>query len=111
MRFDFVQKLVSRFFRHYIVLVIRCPWLFVLVPMLLTVVLSTGLRRQQQAFLKDDLDQYVPINALAREELQQLDQLFHIDDLDPFYATRRLFLALKGAGMDAYISQGITYLF
>lgn len=49
-----------------------------------------GLQYQQDAFLKDELSQYVPINAQARNELQQLDQLFHIDDLDPFYATRRL---------------------
>ncbi|VDK35749.1 unnamed protein product [Gongylonema pulchrum] len=89
MRFDFIQKQIFRFFRLYILFVIRVPWLFILIPMLLTILLSAGLSYREQAFLKDDLDQYVPVNAPARKELQQLDQLFHIDDLDPFYAMRR----------------------
>uniref|UniRef100_A0A915Q3X8 SSD domain-containing protein n=1 Tax=Setaria digitata TaxID=48799 RepID=A0A915Q3X8_9BILA len=89
MRLDFVQKRISQFFEHYIILIIRYPWPFILIPVAVTTVLCTGLQYQQDAYLKDELDQYVPIDALARRELQQLDELFHIDDLDPFYATRR----------------------
>uniref|UniRef100_A0A0R3RNW6 Patched family protein n=1 Tax=Elaeophora elaphi TaxID=1147741 RepID=A0A0R3RNW6_9BILA len=89
MRFDFVQKYISQFFEYYIELIIRYPWLFISIPVLLTVALSTGLQYQKDVFLKDEFSQYVPINAQARRELQQLDELFHIDDFDPFYATRR----------------------
>ncbi|EJD74321.1 hypothetical protein LOAG_18350 [Loa loa] len=89
MRLAFLQRYISQFFEYYIVLIIRYPWLFISIPILLTIALSTGLKYQQDAFLKDELSQYVPINAQARRELQQLDELFHIDDLDPLYATRR----------------------
>ncbi|VBB25800.1 unnamed protein product [Acanthocheilonema viteae] len=70
-------------------LIIRYPWLFITIPILLTLILSTGLQYQKDAFLKDELNQYIPINAQAGRELQELDELFHIDDFDPFYATRR----------------------
>ncbi|CAG9532728.1 unnamed protein product [Cercopithifilaria johnstoni] len=89
MRFNFAQEYISQFFGYYITLIIRYPWLFISIPILLTVILSTGLQYQEDAFVKDELGQYVPINAQAGRELQQLDELFHIDDMDPFYATRR----------------------
>ncbi|EJW76777.1 hypothetical protein WUBG_12316, partial [Wuchereria bancrofti] len=88
MHFNFVQKYISQFFEHYILLIIHYPWLFISIPILLTVTLSIGLQYQQNAFIKDELSQYIPINAQAGKELQQLDELFHIDDFDPFYATR-----------------------
>ncbi|KAL4002135.1 Patched family protein [Acanthocheilonema viteae] len=89
MHFYSVQKYISQFFEHYIMLIIRYPWLFITIPILLTLILSTGLQYQKDAFLKDELNQYIPINAQAGRELQELDELFHIDDFDPFYATRR----------------------
>lgn len=39
--------------------------------------------------MKDELELYTPTDAQARLELRQLDELFHINDSDPFYATRR----------------------
>ncbi|KAK6100847.1 Patched family protein [Brugia pahangi] len=89
MHFNFVQKYISQFFEYYILLIIHHPWFFISIPILLTVTLSIGLQYQQNAFVKDELSQYIPINAQAGNELQQLDELFHIDDYDPFYATRR----------------------
>ncbi|KAK6048921.1 hypothetical protein COOONC_13574, partial [Cooperia oncophora] len=37
----------------------------------------------------DDLELYTPTDAQARVEVRELDSLFHINDSDPFYATRR----------------------
>lgn len=89
MRFDCVERRFSALFSSYIKVVVACPVPFIVLPVLLTAVLSTGLSRHSKAFVKDDLDLYTPTNARARRELQHLDQLFHIDDRDPFYASRR----------------------
>nr|CDJ87867.1 Patched domain containing protein [Haemonchus contortus] len=38
---------------------------------------------------QDELELYTPTDAQARVEVRELDSLFHINDSDPFYATRR----------------------
>ncbi|WKY02116.1 hypothetical protein Q1695_015826 [Nippostrongylus brasiliensis] len=70
-------------------LVVFCPLPFIIIPILITAGLSTGLLWHQQAFMKDELALYTPTDAQARDEVRQLDALFHINDSDPFYATRR----------------------
>ncbi|KAI6201068.1 SSD domain-containing protein [Aphelenchoides besseyi] len=89
MRLDCVERFLARFFARYIRIVVLCPLPFVTIPILLTAVLSLGLSRHTKAFIKDNLDLYTPTDARARTELQQLDSLFHINDSDPFYASRR----------------------
>ncbi|VDD85209.1 unnamed protein product [Enterobius vermicularis] len=89
MRFDCAERRFSNLFARYIRYVVAYPWPFIIPPFLLALALSTGLLRHGQAFIKDELDLYTPTDARARQEFQQLDTLFHINDSDPFYATRR----------------------
>ncbi|CAI5443983.1 unnamed protein product [Caenorhabditis angaria] len=89
MRFDCVERRFARAFGAYSGLVVRHPLPFFIIPILITAFLSTGLLRHEQAFMKDELELYTPTDAKARTELRQLDHLFHINDSDPFYATRR----------------------
>uniref|UniRef100_A0A0N5ATA6 SSD domain-containing protein n=1 Tax=Syphacia muris TaxID=451379 RepID=A0A0N5ATA6_9BILA len=89
MRFDCAEKRFSNLFARYIHYVVICPWPFIATPFVLSLILSTGLLRHGKAFIKDELDLYTPTDARARKEFQQLDTLFHINDSDPFYATRR----------------------
>uniref|UniRef100_A0A1I7XJA6 Patched family protein n=1 Tax=Heterorhabditis bacteriophora TaxID=37862 RepID=A0A1I7XJA6_HETBA len=89
MRIDCVEKRFALVFAKYSTIVVRCPLPFIIVPVVITSVLSTGLIWHNQAFMKDELELYTPTDAQARYELQQLDHLFHINDSDPFYATRR----------------------
>lgn len=89
MRLACVEQRLSRLFAVYAQHVVASPIPFIAVPVLLTGLLSTGLLRHSEAFVKDELDLYTPRDARAREELRQLDTLFHINDTDPFYASRR----------------------
>ncbi|KAI6241665.1 SSD domain-containing protein [Aphelenchoides fujianensis] len=89
MRLDCVERCFARFFAKYIRVVVVCPLPFAAIPVLLTAILSLGLNKHSAAFIKDDLDLYTPTDARARTELRQLDALFHINDTDPFYASRR----------------------
>ncbi|CAJ0581174.1 unnamed protein product, partial [Mesorhabditis spiculigera] len=89
MRIDCVERRFAAVFADYASIVVKCPWPFVIIPVIITISLSTGLLRHKQAFMKDELELYTPTDAKARDELAQLDQLFHINDSDPFYATRR----------------------
>ncbi|CAJ0943304.1 unnamed protein product, partial [Mesorhabditis belari] len=89
MRIDCIERRFAVLFSEYASIVVRWPLFFVLIPMMVTAALSTGLLRHKQAFMKDELELYTPTDAKARDELAQLDQLFHINDSDPFYATRR----------------------
>ncbi|VDM48601.1 unnamed protein product [Toxocara canis] len=89
MRLDCVQRRFSRLFARYARYLVFFPWPFIILPLIVTVTLGSGFVRHTEAFIKDELDLYTPINALARHELQQLDTLFRINDSDPFYASRR----------------------
>ncbi|EYC39095.1 hypothetical protein Y032_0676g1430 [Ancylostoma ceylanicum] len=89
MRIDCLEKRLARAFGYYSGLVVLCPLPFILIPVLITIGLSTGLVWHGQAFMKDELELYTPTDAQARIELRDLDALFHINDSDPFYATRR----------------------
>ncbi|CAJ0596985.1 unnamed protein product [Cylicocyclus nassatus] len=89
MRIDCLEKRLSRAFAYYSGLVVLCPLPFILIPILVTIALSTGLIWHGQAFMKDELELYTPTDAQARIELRDLDAMFHINDSDPFYATRR----------------------
>ncbi|KAH7731240.1 Protein PTR-19 c [Aphelenchoides avenae] len=89
MRFECVERRLSRLFANYAHYVVAAPAPFIIIPVVLTAFLSTGLLRHSEAFVKDELDLYTPRDARAREELKQLDVLFHINDTDPFYASRR----------------------
>ncbi|ETN74406.1 hypothetical protein NECAME_13017 [Necator americanus] len=88
MRIDCLEKRLARAFGYYSGLVVLCPLPFIVIPVLITVGLSTGLVWHGQAFMKDELELYTPTDAQARIELRDLDALFHINDSDPFYATR-----------------------
>lgn len=94
MRFDCIEKRFAHAFGAYSGVVVRHPFPFFIIPILITAGLSTGLLRHEQAFMKDELELYTPTDAQARKELSQLDHLFHINDSDPFYATRRSVLEL-----------------
>uniref|UniRef100_A0A914D0N6 SSD domain-containing protein n=1 Tax=Acrobeloides nanus TaxID=290746 RepID=A0A914D0N6_9BILA len=89
MRLDCVERRFAQLFSNYIRLVVIQPVPFILLPILITAVLSVGLLRHSDAFVKDELELYTPTDARARDELRLLDRLFHINDTDPFYATRR----------------------
>ncbi|CAD5220789.1 unnamed protein product [Bursaphelenchus xylophilus] len=89
MRFDCVERRFSRLFSRYILVVNRNPLPFLVIPFCLTLFLGVGLNRHTQAFVKDELDLYTPTGAMSRSEFKQLDRLFHINDTDPFYASRR----------------------
>ncbi|CAI4232299.1 unnamed protein product [Auanema sp. JU1783] len=89
MRFDCVEREFANIFGKYSGVVVRHPVPFIILPFLLTCALSTGLLNHKKAFMKDELELYTPTDAQARRELEQLDKLFHINDSDPFYATRR----------------------
>ncbi|TKR57948.1 hypothetical protein L596_030585 [Steinernema carpocapsae] len=89
MRIDCVERRFALLFAHYGRYVVKCPYPFIIIPVLLAAGLSCGLLRHSEAFMKDELDLYTPTDAKARAELKQLDDLFHINDTDPFYATRR----------------------
>jgi hypothetical protein len=89
MRFDCIERRFATLFGNYARVVCHQPWPFIVIPVLLTAILVTGFRRHTAAFLKDELDLYTPTNAPARDEHRQLDQLFHINDSDAYYATRR----------------------
>ncbi|KAK6745211.1 hypothetical protein RB195_011745 [Necator americanus] len=89
MRIDCLEKRLARAFGYYSGLVVLCPLPFIVIPVLITIGLSTGLVWHGQAFMKDELELYTPTDAQARIELRDLDALFHINDSDPFYATRR----------------------
>ncbi|UMM22698.1 hypothetical protein L5515_003785 [Caenorhabditis briggsae] len=89
MRFDCIERRFAHAFGAYSGVVVRHPFPFFIVPILITAALTTGLFRHEQAFMKDELELYTPTDAQARKELDQLDRLFHINDSDPFYATRR----------------------
>ncbi|CAI2348599.1 unnamed protein product [Caenorhabditis sp. 36 PRJEB53466] len=89
MRFDCIERRFAHAFGAYSGVVVRCPLPFFIIPIIVTTILSTGLVRHEQAFMKDELELYTPTDAQARKELDQLDTLFHINDSDPFYATRR----------------------
>lgn len=90
MRFDCVERRLALLFANYARFIVFFPWPFIILPSIVTVSLGSGLLRHSVAFIKDELDLYTPTDALARRELQQLDTLFHINDSDPFYASRRL---------------------
>lgn len=89
MRIDCIERRFAALFGQYIRIVVIQPAPFIIIPVLLTTVLSVGLLRHSEAFIKDELELYTPTDAKARQELEQLDSLFHINDTDPFYATRR----------------------
>uniref|UniRef100_A0A0N4ZGA0 SSD domain-containing protein n=1 Tax=Parastrongyloides trichosuri TaxID=131310 RepID=A0A0N4ZGA0_PARTI len=89
MRFDYIEKRFAKLFANYSLIVVKYPYPFIILPILLTIFLGSGIRNHPEAFVKDDLELYTPTDAKARSELKQLDELFHIDDHDPFYATRR----------------------
>ncbi|VDM51870.1 unnamed protein product [Angiostrongylus costaricensis] len=89
MRADVAERLLARAFGYYSGVVIACPLPFIITPVLVTIGLSTGLQWYTQALVKDEIDLYTPTNARVRAEIKQLDALFHINDTDPFYATRR----------------------
>lgn len=89
MRLDCLERRLAKAFGHYSGLVVLCPLPFILIPVFVTIGLSTGLVWHGQAFMKDEIDLYTPTDAQARVEVRQLDALFHINDSDPFYATRR----------------------
>ena len=89
MRLDCVERRFAQLFSDYIRLVVIQPVPFILLPLILTAVLSVGLLRHSHAFIKDELELYTPTDARARDEHRLLDKLFHINDTDPFYATRR----------------------
>uniref|UniRef100_A0A0K0DYQ7 SSD domain-containing protein n=1 Tax=Strongyloides stercoralis TaxID=6248 RepID=A0A0K0DYQ7_STRER len=96
MRFDFVEKRFAYLFSKYSLIVVKYPYPFIIFPLLLTGFLGSGIKNHPEAFVKDDLDLYTPTDAKARSELKQLDELFHIDDHDPFYATRRYDIKRSG---------------
>ncbi|VDK49390.1 unnamed protein product [Anisakis simplex] len=96
MRADCVEKRFTRFFSEYARYVLLFPWPFMIVPLITTVLLSLGLSRYPQAFLKDQIDLYIPMNTVAHYEFRQLDSLFHINDSDPFYAIRRYDIKRSG---------------
>nr|CDJ96696.1 Patched domain containing protein [Haemonchus contortus] len=89
MRLDCLEKRLAKAFGHYSGLVVLCPLPFIVIPIFITIGLSTGLVWHGQAFMKDELELYTPTDAQARVEVRELDSLFHINDSDPFYATRR----------------------
>lgn len=89
MRLDCIERRFASLFGSYIKLVVIQPAPFIIIPVLISLVLSTGLLKHSDAFVKDELELYTPTDAKARQELDQLDKLFHINDTDPFYATRR----------------------
>ncbi|GMR41816.1 hypothetical protein PMAYCL1PPCAC_12011 [Pristionchus mayeri] len=89
MRIDWVERRFAALFADYSGIVVSKPIPFILFPLIITSLLATGLLHHGQAFMKDELELYTPTDAMARQELNQLDQLFHINDSDPFYATRR----------------------
>uniref|UniRef100_A0A915E629 Uncharacterized protein n=1 Tax=Ditylenchus dipsaci TaxID=166011 RepID=A0A915E629_9BILA len=89
MRFAFVERLFARFFASYIGYVIACPVPFFVLTLVLSGFLSCGLLKHSEAFIKDDLQLYTPTDAKARKELMELENMFYINDSDPYYATRR----------------------
>lgn len=91
MRFDCVERRFSRLFSSYILAVKNNSIPFLVLPVILTLILSVGLKKHQEAFVKDELELYTPIDARARIELQNLNRLFYINDSDSFYAIRRYF--------------------
>ncbi|PAV84529.1 hypothetical protein WR25_22041 isoform A [Diploscapter pachys] len=95
-RFDCVEKRFAKLFGNYSTIVVRYPLPFFILPILLSCGLGIGLTRHKQAFMKDELELYTPTDAQARRELKQLDTLFHINDSDPFYATRRYDIRRSG---------------
>uniref|UniRef100_A0A914RVD0 SSD domain-containing protein n=1 Tax=Parascaris equorum TaxID=6256 RepID=A0A914RVD0_PAREQ len=96
MRFDCVQRRLALLFANYARFIVFFPWPFIILPSIVTVSLGSGLLRHSVAFIKDELDLYTPTDALARRELQQLDTLFHINDSDPFFASRRYDIKRSG---------------
>ncbi|MFH4974746.1 hypothetical protein AB6A40_001455 [Gnathostoma spinigerum] len=89
MRFDCIEQPFASLLAKYAQLVTRYPWPFIVLPIVLTCFLSTGLTKHSDAFLKDNLDLYTPTDARSVYELHQIDRLFHINDSDPFFALRR----------------------
>uniref|UniRef100_A0AC34GN64 SSD domain-containing protein n=1 Tax=Panagrolaimus sp. ES5 TaxID=591445 RepID=A0AC34GN64_9BILA len=89
MRVDCIERRFASLFGFYIKIIVYQPAPFIIIPTLITAILSIGLLRHSNAFVKDELELYTPTDAKARQELDQLDVLFHINDTDPFYATRR----------------------
>uniref|UniRef100_A0A1I7Y2K6 SSD domain-containing protein n=1 Tax=Steinernema glaseri TaxID=37863 RepID=A0A1I7Y2K6_9BILA len=89
MRLDCVERRFARLLAQYARYVVACPYPFIIVPILLTAGLSSGLLRHSEAYLKDDLNLYTPTNAKARDEVKQLDNLFPVNDTDLFYTERR----------------------
>ena len=89
MRVDCIERRFASLFGSYIKIIVYQPAPFIIIPTILTAILSVGLLRHSKAFVKDELELYTPTDAKARHELDHLDVLFHINDTDPFYATRR----------------------
>lgn len=89
MRFEFVEQNFSKLFSNYIGIVSAYPLPFFIIPLILSICLSTGIFKHSDALIKDEIELYTPTNAKARQELQQLESLFYINDSDPFYASRR----------------------
>lgn len=89
MRFDCIERRVANLFGHHARVVVRHPWPFIVIPILVSITLSVGFIRHSGAFIKDELELYTPTDAPAHAEYRQLDRLFHINDSDPFYSTRR----------------------
>ncbi|KJH50302.1 hypothetical protein DICVIV_03585 [Dictyocaulus viviparus] len=89
MHINCLERRLRKIFVYYSRIVVHYPLPFIVLPVLISTVLSTGLQRHGQTLMKETLDLYTPTNAQARIELKHLDSLFHINDSDPFYAIRR----------------------
>lgn len=92
----FLERTLRRLFVPHGQLLVARPWPFLVVPLLLSALLSLGLLGFPAAMMKDELALYTSTNAQAQRELAELDRLFHINDTDPFYASRRYDLRRTG---------------
>lgn len=91
MRFEYVERNFANIFSNYIGIVSAHPMPFFIIPLVLSLLLSTGIFKHSDALVRDEIILYTPKNAQAHYELKQLESLFYINDSDPFYASRRLF--------------------
>uniref|UniRef100_A0A914GW48 Uncharacterized protein n=1 Tax=Globodera rostochiensis TaxID=31243 RepID=A0A914GW48_GLORO len=112
MRLDFLERALSRCFSAHIRIVTLRPAPFLLLPLISSALLSIGLLRLLDALVKDELELYTSTDARARGELRELATLFHINDTDLFYASRRYDLRRMGyiivTGVDGEILNSTT---
>uniref|UniRef100_H0WCH9 Patched domain containing 3/pseudo n=1 Tax=Cavia porcellus TaxID=10141 RepID=H0WCH9_CAVPO len=86
MRTDCVEAPLSHAFEHLGATVGDHPWVFLILPLLLTAALGTGFRYVQSE--EEDLENYTPVGSPAKHERHFVQQHFSANDTHSFLASR-----------------------